>query len=55
MANFIPYGSTVVVLLVLALALVLVLMGVRSVPQGYELHGRALRPLHPHAAARAST
>ncbi|MDX6751526.1 SPFH domain-containing protein [Geminicoccaceae bacterium 1502E] len=44
-------GFTVVVLVVLALALVLVLMGVRSVPQGYEYtverFGRYTRRLSP--------
>ena len=37
MADLVPHGSTILVLLVLALALVLVLMGVRSVPQGSQL------------------
>ena len=51
MADLVPHGSTILVLLVLALALVLVLMGVRSVPQGYnytvERFGRYTRTLSP--------
>ena len=51
MADLVPHGSTIVVLVVLALALVLVLMGVRSVPQGTQLtverFGRYTRTLQP--------
>jgi regulator of protease activity HflC (stomatin/prohibitin superfamily) len=51
MAEFVPDGSTLVVLVILALALVLVVMGVRSVPQGTELtverFGRYTRTLGP--------
>ena len=51
MAELIPDGSTLLVLVILALAVVLVLMGVRSVPQGTELtverFGRYTRSLGP--------
>ena len=51
MADLIPDGPTLLVLVILALALVLVLMGVRSVPQGTELtverFGRYTRSLGP--------
>ena len=51
MAEIVPDGSTLLVLVILALAVVLVLMGVRSVPQGTELtverFGRYTRSLGP--------
>jgi regulator of protease activity HflC (stomatin/prohibitin superfamily) len=51
MAELIPDGPTLLVLVILVLALVLVLMGVRSVPQGTELtverFGRYTRSLGP--------
>ena len=51
MAELIPDGSTLLVLVILALAVVLVLMGVRSVPRGTELtverSGRYTRSLGP--------
>ena len=51
MAELVPDGATLLVLVILAVALVLVLMGVRSVPQGTELtverFGRYTRTLGP--------
>ena len=51
MADLVPDGATLLVLVILAVAVVLVLMGVRSVPQGTELtverFGRYTRTLGP--------
>ncbi len=51
MAELVPDGATLLVLVILALAVVLVIMGVRSVPQGTELtverFGRYTRTLGP--------
>ena len=51
MADLVPDGATLLVLVILVVAVVLVLMGVRSVPQGTELtverFGRYTRTLGP--------